>query len=154
MDIIDLLTSGSSSGGNRSQPPASHPPDIFELASMWEDDDALPLATTPNEDIFQLAEAWESANIQHPASELATTNAAAPLPSPVDSCPEGVSHHPNSIFTLADLWIDEDQKEHSGDELVNTSYPDQMPGDQVDQDWAYGPDHFDFLRDEMFDSDD
>ena len=142
MDLIDMLTSGSESGASQHLP-ASHPPDIIELASMWEDDDALPasgLATT--NEIAHLADMWED----------------DAEPSPMGSRPDGVSHHPDSILSLADLWIDENQEEHSGDELGDTSYPDQVPGDDPlnprANDWSYGPHHFDFLRDEMFDDSD
>lgn len=167
IDIIDLWTSGSESRSNGSQRPASLPLDIIGLASMWEDDDALPLATADANDIFELADAWESADTQNPAPGPTTTDdiihladmwddTAAPHPSPMDSCSEGGSHHPDSILSLADLWIGEVQEEHSGDELANTSYPDQVPGNdehQRDQNWAYGPANFDFLCDEMFESD-
>lgn len=73
---------------------------------------------------------------------------------------------------IAALWIDDEaDHDHSGDELVSPSYLDPPSGalDVADQwiesedpvtgvdrthlDWSYGPEHFSFLRDDMFDSD-
>src|ERR1700678_232761 len=74
---------------------------------------------------------------------------------------------PEENLAIAEMWSDEeDQEEHSGDELARPSYEasadlsDQQSGgveiaeewsDSEDRgDWEYGPGHFSFLRDDMF----
>ena len=80
---------------------------------------------------------------------------------------------PEDVLDLANLWTDEIEEEHSGDELAAPSYayeasggPDvsggldiadqwsdsEDPGSEAAQfhsDWSYGPQHFNFLRDDM-----
>lgn len=106
---------------------------------------------------------------------------------------------PEDVLDLANLWTDEIEEEHSGDELAAPSYayeasggPDVSggldiadqwsdsedpgsepaqshgldiadqwsdsgdPGSEAAQshsDWSYGPQHFNFLRDDMFEYD-
>ena len=81
------------------------------------------------------------------------------------------------VLDLANLWTDEIEEEHSGDELAAPSYAYEVSGgpdvsgglDIADQwsdsedpgsepaqshsDWSYGPQHFNFLRDDMFEYD-
>src|ERR1700678_2390398 len=78
---------------------------------------------------------------------------------------------PKENLAIAEMWSDEeDQEEHSGDELARPSYEasadlsDRQSGgveiaeewsDSEDQgDWEYGPGHFSFLRDDMFEESD
>jgi len=78
---------------------------------------------------------------------------------------------PEENLAIAEMWSDEeDQEEHSGDELARPSYEasadlsDRQSGgveiaeewsDSEDRgDWEYGPGHFSFLRDDMFEESD
>ena len=78
---------------------------------------------------------------------------------------------PQENLAIAEMWSDEeDQEEHSGDELARPSYEasadlsDRQSGgveiaeewsDSEDRgDWEYGPGHFSFLRDDMFEESD
>lgn len=76
-------------------------------------------------------------------------------------------------LAIAEMWSDEeDQEEHSGDELARPSYESSadlsnQPSGGVEiaeqwsdsdeggkqSDWEYGPEHFSFLRDDMFEED-
>jgi hypothetical protein len=65
-------------------------------------------------------------------------------------------------LALADLWIgeeEEDEVDDNGEELTSPSYVHQIPGNDgpagdMESDWSYGPQHFQFLKEEMFASDD
>jgi hypothetical protein len=82
-----------------------------------------------------------------------------------------------NLLALPDLWenkedvnlsqgaggqdLTDDEQEDSGDEVVHASYQDLAAlADQSDEpalgdtEWSYGPEHFSFLRDDMFDDED
>lgn len=191
--LADLWTSGSESGNSNKNLTGAGTGDVIDLRTPSSVEDTDPVA---------LAELWIEGE-EHSVDELPGTsyaNEAGDNPEPMalaDLWFEGEDGQGNSgdeltgttyaneasddpvPVALADLWFEGDGQEHSGDELVNTSYT-PLPGspstdvldiadqwsvseeDPVDEtdpadtqiDRPYRPEDFSFLRDHMFEWDD
>ena len=114
---------------------------------------------------------------QNPVAELTVDDCFSPLSLPVNNLSGTVEDQVDQDpVALADRWAADDDDEHSGDDLANPSYsyevsgglsgadtpnnwtvshevsvlPGQTAPGQTASDWTYGPEHFEFLREEMF----
>jgi hypothetical protein len=177
-EIADIWTSGSGSGSPTPVPAfgdddthlGENVKKILQVADVWEDCE---------DDDVDVADNWTSGSEaghgmpEAKAKEIHLANEDGSDPAPLpghDSSGNFDVQDPNGILSLADLWMGDEEidQEHSGDELSgDVSYPVASGGLDIanqwsdteenppnEGDWSYGPEHFSFLRDEMFESDD
>ena len=133
-DLADVWTSGSESDnivGSPSKGSGSASNVILDLADVWKDVDEEEMGSNPEEDVLQLADLWqdqggaEDLDEEHSGDELA-----------------GVSY--DDVSALAEEWIDSEDAEETPDPAFSSRT----------RDGSYGPEDFNFLRDDMFDLDD
>jgi len=132
-DLADVWTSGSESEnivGSPDKGSRSASNVILDLADVWKDVDEE-TGSNPEEDVLQLADLWqdqggaEDLDEEHSGDELA-----------------GVSY--DDVSALAEEWIDSEDAEETPDPAFSSRT----------RDGSYGPEDFNFLRDDMFDLDD
>ena len=107
--------------------------DVQDLADVWTSGSESEniVGSNPEEDVLQLADLWqdqggaEDLDEEHSGDELA-----------------GASY--DDVSALAEVWIDSEDPEETPDPAFSSGT----------QDGSYGPEDFNFLRDDMFDLDD
>jgi hypothetical protein len=131
-------------------------------------------------DILDVADAWQAPALESDAdSNEPEYEPTAPLSDlmPVDDAdadrifdiaeawvpglmPVAEADADDEVLNMADGWNDQglesDYVEHSDDELTNPSYHNEEAATTTVFDWSqrpFGPEHFEFLRDDMFLSD-
>jgi hypothetical protein len=154
--------------------------DVFQLAEDWNDEQDVP-EELDDQDPLAIVDIWDP---EEEVEKVDEDNGEDPAPhalaevwfsgeEEVDELDEDNSEDPDPL-ALADLWNAEEDKvddndrtreeeenevDDNGGELTSPSYVHQIPGDDgpagdMESDWSYGPQHFQFLNEEMFASDD
>jgi hypothetical protein len=145
---------------------------ILALADMWETEEGDPVQSP----------GIKPGSVENPPERQGAGEQASESQVESTGSVEAAPVHPDiqTILALADIWETEDdfnvsqgvgeqdltdsEPEHSGDELVQASYQDlaALTDDQLSESdepaledaESYGPGHFSFLRDDMFDDED